>query len=177
MVPSHSEVIGDTSLKADTNLSMITTALVVVSVASLITMIGLNQLDNLVHGVLYDFGLRFSQAWAMPLWISSGVIVGLSWFNIAASISLVVYLFSRRKDRGHFGTQAAATVRNDTGQRELRHYLGSQEMKGTANVEERITKPEQELIEGDVKGSAELVETQIIRYDVRHPKEIVDSQC
>lgn len=144
-------------VKISINLSVVILALIVMAVVSFFVMVSVTQIDQLVHGVLYDFGLRFSYRWAMPYWIYSGVIVGLSWFNIVASTALIYYIFTRSKRSPRPEIQQAEKIEAPA---------------------EQLVEQHEDLIEIQVLDQyCEAPVLKIRRYDVRHPREVVDSQC
>lgn len=63
--------------------------------ASLFIMLSLNQINYLVHGDLYNYGLQFSYVWAMPYWVLSGIVFGLCWVNIAITALAAIYVFKK----------------------------------------------------------------------------------
>jgi hypothetical protein len=142
-------------MRINVNLTGLRLIIVAMAIIPLIVMVILTRIDNIIHIVLYNFGLTFSYRWAMPYWVNSGFIIGFSWFNIAASFALIFYLFrSKIKPQQQQKMSDYATL----------VPLGA--------------------IEQSDKLTSELIETQIcdlsfqlVEYDVRHPKEVVDSQC
>lgn len=144
-------------MKTKASLSALVVAPIVIAIVSLLVMVCLTQVDHIVHGVLYDFGLIFSYRWAMPYWVYSGIIIGLSWFNIIAAILLVRYILKRR---------------SSLKQQEVRqtHHMEVLPSKGLNEQNERLV--QLQLIDQYCELSS-----QIKSYDVRHPEEIVDSQC
>ncbi|MCW3985558.1 MAG: hypothetical protein NWE91_04000 [Candidatus Bathyarchaeota archaeon] len=146
----------DALVKININLSAVVVALIVMAVASFLVMVSQTQIDQLVHGVLYDFGLRFSYRWAMPYWASSGAIVGLSWFNIVASITLVYYIFRNKR-----------SPRPET-----------QQVERIEAPAEQLVAQHEDIVEIQVLD--QYCESQVLKirsYDVRHPRDVVDSQC
>lgn len=79
--------------------SAISVILLLMAATSLLIMLSLNQINYMIHRELYNFGLQFSYRWAMPYWILSGIVFGLSWTNIVLSIVFTLYVQkkSRRK--------------------------------------------------------------------------------
>ena len=62
-------------------------------------MICLLQVDGIVHGDLYNYGLHFSTVWAEPYWTLVKIVFGLGWFNIIAAIGVHLYSVTfRRKE-------------------------------------------------------------------------------
>jgi len=144
-------------VKININISLVIFALIAMAVVSFLVMVSMTRIDHMVHGVLYDFGLRFSYRWAMPYWTCSGIIVGLSWFNIAASTILVYYIF-----RG--------------GKRSLR--LKAKQAEKTEVSTGELVEQNGNLIEMQILDKyCEVPKPQVKSYDVRHPKDVVDSQC
>jgi len=144
-------------MKLSINLSVAVSALIIMALISLLIMVFLTRLDYIVNGVLYNFGLRFSYRWAMPYWTNSAIIIGLSWFNIAASFILIYYLFRRRKISPSLVVQQTESVKE--------------------TVEELVEQPEK-LIETQILDQyCGLLEPQIESFDVKHPKDVIDSQC
>lgn len=158
-------------MRTSVNLSAVVLALIVMAVVSLSIMISLTQLDLVVHSVLYNFGLRFSYRWATPYWLNSGLIIVSSWFNIAASSMLVYYIFrAKRRSRRLEKEKVEKIMEEDKEQLKLSEYMHPQESE--ASVEEPMTQVDAHIQEQIVD-----LGLQIEEYDVRHPKDIVDSQC
>ena len=145
-------------LKTHVNLSGLRLVLIVMAATSLLVMLMLTQIDNIIHGVLYDFGLRFSYQWAMPYWINSGLIIGLSWFNIVASCILIYYFYKRRSPQKIL---QAASDHVFEGEDRLQQKLSVYDNRNRPFIEEQISD----------------LSFQIKQYNVRHPEEVVDSQC
>lgn len=144
-------------MKLGINLSAVVSALTIMAVISLLIMLFLTRLDYIVNSVLYNFGLRFSYRWAMPYWTNSSIIIGLSWFNIAASFILIYYIFKRRKCSPSFVAKQTENIKEQ--------------------AEELVDRPEK-LIETQILDQyCALLEPRIESYDVKHPKEVIDSQC
>jgi hypothetical protein len=74
------------------SISTISLILVIVAASSLISMIGLFQIDRIVNQELYRYGLQFSYAWAMPYWTITKVIFATGWFNIIAAVAFHLYI-------------------------------------------------------------------------------------
>lgn len=176
-------------MKINVNLSAVASTLVIVAVVSLFIMVALTRIDNIVHSVLYDYGLRFSYRWATPYWVYSVIIVGASWFNIAASIGLIVHFLRRRKRSQALEGVQAEGVREVKQQHRLVEYVEprrqetvdlariSPQQSREAPAEELVEQPK-DFIEAQIREErAEIPELQIKKYDVRHPEDVVDSQC
>jgi len=65
--------------------------LIIMAVASLVSMIAAFQLDIIVNQELYDYGLQFSDVWAYPYWTAIRVIFAMSWLSLIATIGFQVY--------------------------------------------------------------------------------------
>jgi flagellar biosynthesis/type III secretory pathway M-ring protein FliF/YscJ len=93
----------------------------------------------------------------MPYWINSAIIIGLSWFNIVAAFILIYYVFRRRKSSPSLVSQQAESVEEEA---------------------EKLDEQPEELITMQILDQyCELQAPQIKNYDVRHPEDVVDSQC
>jgi hypothetical protein len=138
-------------VKISVHFSPIALALIVMAVVSVSVMIVLTQIDFIVHRVLYDFGLLFSYRWAMPYWVSSGIIIGLSWFNLTASAALVYYFIKKRTPNA----------------------MNSQREVIEASSDVTIAIPDKEPLQT----LDQFCRSEIKKYDVRHPAAVVDSQC
>lgn len=177
-------------MRINVNLSIVTSALILMAVASLLAMISITQIDQLVHGDLYNFGLEFSYRWAMPYWVNSAVIVGLSLFNIFASIVLTYYVFRGKKRASKLKANQILKIGDeDSQQHKMGEYLQPHENRAIDAGEkptlglrgatgERWEEKPENLIETQIAGQYCLAPKQLIRkYDVRRPKDLVDSQC
>jgi hypothetical protein len=82
-------------METSINLSVVSVLLIVVAASSLFVMFSLNNISQIVHSDLYNFGLQFSYRWAMPYWVFSGIVFGLCWASILVSISMTLYLLKR----------------------------------------------------------------------------------
>jgi hypothetical protein len=65
--------------------------LILMGLASLVSMIAAFQLDLIVHIDLYSYGLQFSVAWAYPYWTAIRVIFAMAWLSLIATIAFQVY--------------------------------------------------------------------------------------
>lgn len=84
-------------MEANINLSALSAVLVAMAAGSLATMFSLTQINQIVHGELYNFGLQFSYRWALPYWLYSGIVFGLSWISISLSIVIAFYMFNKNR--------------------------------------------------------------------------------
>jgi energy-coupling factor transporter ATP-binding protein EcfA2 len=67
-------------------------------VLAVLTFVVLLQIDQIVHGTLYSYGLQFNNAWALPYWTLHKFAVGLAYLTFVLSIFLIVYV-KRANDR------------------------------------------------------------------------------
>jgi hypothetical protein len=140
-------------VKISLNFSTIALALIVTAIVPVLAMIVLTRIDLIVHRVLYDFGLLFSYRWAIPYWVNSSIIIGLSWFNLIASAALIYYVIKRRP---------SSMMHIQTG------TINASAEKMTA-IPRRA--PPQTLDQFCHE------HPQIKKYDARHPAGVIDSQC
>ena len=154
-------------MQTNINPSAISTVLILIAAASLITMIGLNQISYIVHGDLYNYGLRFSYRWAMPYWVFSGIIFGLCWTNIVLSIIVTFHIF-RKNRRSTIApenipqgerTKAMAQFNEETNQRKMSEYVEQQAEELTVAKEETAKASGEELVEEEVMAPKETVDT------------------
>lgn len=162
-------------MKVSVNLSIVALAMIIMAVSSLLIMVSLTQIDQIVHGDLYNFGLEFSNRWAMPYWINSGVIISLSLSNVVAAILLSYHLVRARAHR-----------EKERRQHSLGEYAKSPEkttdttgmtMQKSSEAASEEAEQLEELIEIQIEGGYWVDHPRIREYDVRHPKDVVDSQC
>jgi len=66
--------------------------LVITTFSSLVSMISILKIDQIIHGDLYNYGLRFNYHWAIPYWTMTTIVFGMGWFNIIASIAFQFYV-------------------------------------------------------------------------------------
>jgi len=66
--------------------------LVITTFASLLSMISTLKIDQIVHGDLYNYDLKFSYQWAIPYWTMTTMVFVTCWFNIIASIAFQFYV-------------------------------------------------------------------------------------
>jgi hypothetical protein len=163
-------------MKVRIRSSVIVPALIVTMFSSLMIIVLLTQIDQIVNGVLYDFGLRFSFRWTWPYWTYSGLVVSLSWFNILAAIGLTYYFF---KGRRHLAEESVKEGFVGEEQMQLEGYEGAlveEDEDGLIPDFDESQQGGEELVEAQI-GELSLQKLEIKRYDVRRPKDIVDSQC
>ena len=144
------------------NLTIVIAASIALALVSLLVLVGLFQIDRLIHGGLYDFGLTFSNRWAMPYWTYSGIIMGLSWVNIGAASIATYHFFKYRKPTKHAAEVTMQVQKEDETQPQLAEYfktLDNAPTPETSSIPESTPAPS------------------LGRYDVRNPPYIIDSQC
>jgi hypothetical protein len=67
--------------------------------SSLLSMICLFQIDKIVHGNLYSYGLSFSYDWAAPYWTLVRTAFAMGWLNITIAFAVQLYnVRFRRKE-------------------------------------------------------------------------------
>ena len=159
--------------------------LLLMAVTSLLIMLSLNQINYMVHGDLYNFGLQFSYRWAMPYWILSGIVFGLSWTNIAVSIVFTLYIQKKRRTQIPTSalapqterTEAMASKADETKQRRISEFLearSGEPLSTSATVEERLT--EQLVNANDIDEPANSPEPQLASEEAELVGQIVDSR-
>ena len=156
--------------------SMFVSAMIIMTFASLLVIVLMYQMDQIVHGVLYQFGLRFSYQCVWPYWIFSAMIIGFSWLIIVASIGLAYYFLKagRQAQRAVEGGGEGEVVADDW-QKSLSEYV---EPTDTYVPSEEIAGETEGLIDAQVRGlPLDLQRVPIKKYDVSRPKDVVDSQC
>jgi hypothetical protein len=63
-------------------------AVVLMAATSVVLMICLYQIDNIVHGTLYNYGLQFSYNWAGPYWRLTQIGFTVGWLNIIIAFAV-----------------------------------------------------------------------------------------
>lgn len=168
-------------MKVRIHSSAFVSAMIITTFTSLLVIVLLTQIDQIVHVVLYQFGLQFSYRWVWPYWIYSGIVIGFSWVNIIASIGLVNYFLKARRQAQRVPLEQRGEGEVDDQQMSLGEFVESSDVSevqlGEAPSEELAGQTEG-LIEVQIRESPlGLQRVEIKRYDVRHPKDVVDSQC
>lgn len=83
----------------DNSISWVVVAM---AASSLFVMIALLQVDRIVEGDMYSYGLQFSSAWAGPYSSMIRLAFVLGWFNIVAAVGVHLYSITfRRKEVEH----------------------------------------------------------------------------
>jgi hypothetical protein len=138
-------------METQVNPSVISVVLIAMAAASLFVMLSLNQINYLVHGDLYDYGLQFSYRWAMPYWVFSGIVFGLSWVNIFIATLITLYVVKKRRTQpaGQIHATAAAepahALVDDDMQRKISEFFAPEDVPHPA--EEAPDTPSEGLIE------------------------------
>ena len=174
-------------MKTTINPSAISTILILMAAASLFIMLSLNQINYIVHGDLYNFGLQFSYRWAMPYWVFSGIIFGLSWINIAISIIVTMYIFKKTRKQKltsknipqaeNKGT--ATLLKEEKEQTKLSEYVEPEKEELITPKEEPAEKSSKELIEEEIKQpeeTIEAVETQEAQINQQTTEETIETK-
>ena len=168
-------------MKARIYSSAFVSAMIITTFASLLVIILLTQIDQIVHVVLYQFGLQFSYRWVWPYWVYSGIIIGFCWVNIIASIGLVNYFLKARRQKAPLEQRGEREVEVDDPQRGLGEFVESSDVSGAQLSEVssgELAGQTEELVEAQIRESPlGLQRVEIKRFDVRRPKDVVDSQC
>ena len=130
-------------METQVNPSVISVVLVAMAAASLVIMLSLNQINYLVHGALYDFGLTFSYRWAMPYWVFSGILFGLSWANIFIAIIITVHVVRKSRKQTAAVDQTYETAAEptqaqgeDTAQRTILDFCAAEQIAAEPPEEE-----------------------------------------
>lgn len=154
-------------METNINPSTMSAVLILMATASLFTMLSLSQINYIVHGDLYDYGLQFSYRWAMPYWVLSGIVFGLSWVNITTSIIVTLYIFKKRRKQTLDSEnipkaekiEEAARLKEEKAQRKLSEYVEPQREEVIAPKEEPVETSCKELIEEEIKEPKETMDT------------------
>lgn len=154
-------------METNINQSAISTVLILMAAASLFTMLSLNQMNYIVHGDLYNYGLQFSYRWAMPYWVSSGIIFGLSWVNIFLSIIVTLYIFKKSRKSTLISNilqtkkiEEAVQLREEKEQKKLSEYVKPQKEKPEVLKEEITEASREEFLGDEIKQPEETIRAQ-----------------
>lgn len=163
------------------NPSAIGVVLILMAAASLFTMFSLTQINYIVHNDLYNYNLQFSYRWAMPYWVFSGIVFGLSWVNISLSMIVTLYIFKKTRNTRVISEadvqvekiKAATQLGEEKEQRKLNEYVDPQKEELTAPKEETSSG---EFIEEEVEQPEviEPVEAQEIKNDQQKTEEDIE---
>lgn len=73
--------------------------LILMAVASLVSMVATLNIDHIINSDLYKYGLQFSTKWADPYWTMAAIVISMGWTIIATSIVFELYLVTHRMHR------------------------------------------------------------------------------
>ena len=79
---------------------------VLTAATSLVLMICLYQIDNIVHGTLYSYGLQFSYNWAGPYWRLTQIGFTAGWLNIIIAFTVQLYNIKSKPKKAEQPTAA-----------------------------------------------------------------------
>ena len=68
----------------------------VLAICAGVSLYAFMQIDNIVHGTLYQYSLQFSHAWADPYWNMAHVLDAMVGLIVGLSIALQIYLLVRK---------------------------------------------------------------------------------
>jgi hypothetical protein len=183
----HLESIDGASMKTRISSTPVVFAMIIIALVSLLILVGQNQLDQIIKVDLYSFGLRFSYLWATPYWLYSALVIGFSWFNIIASIAITYHTFRGRlppripeagmvEEATEHGEQL--TLVQCEAPEDDEPALPADEVDERPMVSEVLIEPNI-LLESPAEqpGGTLPASAALKKYDVRRPREIVDSQC
>ena len=119
--------------------------------SSLISMICLLQVDRIVDGQLFSYGLRLSSSWLVPYSNMIRIAFVLGWFNIIAAIGVHLYSITfRRREVEQLVTAAEEEIRRrrleQMRQREEPPILPGLPEKESLSKTETETEPEHEVL-------------------------------
>lgn len=168
-------------MELDVNPSAVGAVLILMAAASLFTMFSLTQINYIVHNDLYNYGLQFNYRWAMPYWVFSGIVFGMSWVNISLSIIVTLYIFKKTRKPASASEitpqaekiKAATQLKEEKEQRKLSEYVEPQKEELTAPKEETEETSSEEIIEEEVK-QPEAMEVQEMQTDQQKTEEEIE---
>ena len=117
-------------METKVHLSVTSTILIAMTAASLFIMLSLNQINQLVHSGLYNYGLQFSYVWAMPYWVLSGIVFVLCWVNLAITALAAIYVFKKGRKEVNIrqeDQEKTETQIEEKEQRKLAEFVKSQD--------------------------------------------------
>jgi len=108
-------------------LSAVTLVPLVMAAFSLFSMIGMLQIDRIVHQYLFKYDLQFSILWAKPYGDISAFVFAMGWFNIILAVAFQLYVVTYgQREAKQFATEVKKEIMNI-------------ETKPTEKVEEQTT--------------------------------------
>jgi hypothetical protein len=148
-------------MEASVNSSALSAVLIALAACSLFTMLSLNQMNYIVQGDLYNYGLQFSYRWAMPYWVFSGIVFGLSWTNIFLSIIVALYIFRRSRKHasasGNIQAKTTETAEQSTGEKKQRKLNEFLEPQNSETTKPKETSNEELVDEAEIKQPEESI--------------------
>lgn len=102
--------------------------------------------------------------------------MSLSWFNILAAMGLTCYFFKGRRHLADGSEEEGSMAETQMQLGEHGEALGEEGEEGLIPDFDESPQVGEELVEAQI-GGVSLQKLEIKRYDVRRPKDIVDSQC
>ena len=172
-------------MESRVSLSATSVILLMMAATSLLIMLSLNQINYIVHGDLYSFGLQFSYRWAMPYWILSGVIFGLSWTNLTLAIIFTLYIQKRSRKKASASTlitQAEKTnstaQSNEKEQRRISEFLETLKYESVPKEEVQIVESARGEAEKNevVVETADVQETHVVTQEAGQSGQLAESQ-
>lgn len=150
-------------MEASVNSSALSAVLIALAACSLFTMLSLNQMNYIVQGDLYNYGLQFSYRWAMPYWVFSGIVFGLSWTNIFLSIIVALYIFRRSRKHasasGNIQAKTTETAEQPAGEKKQRKLNEFLEPQNSETTKPKETSNEEHVDEEEIKQPEESIGT------------------
>jgi hypothetical protein len=109
--------------------------LVVMAVASLVSMIAAFGAYMIVDHDLYSYGLRFSYGWAIPYWNAIGTVFAMAWLSIIAAIAFQIYrIRTIRKEETQTADEQFENMLKLKGEHENAGYDDWDEKTDTENI-------------------------------------------
>jgi hypothetical protein len=171
-------------MESRVSLSATSVILLMMAATSLLIMLSLNQINYIVHGDLYSFGLQFSYRWAMPYWILSGVIFGLSWTNLTLAIIFTLYIQKKSRKKASASVpipqaeKADSTAQSDEKeQRRISEFLETLKDKSVSKEEVQIVEPTGGAEKSEaVVETVDVQETRVTPQETEQLGQIVENQ-
>ena len=80
-------------MKMENKVSIV---LILMAIASLISMLGTLRIDSIINHTLYSYGLQFSTKWAIPYWTTAAIVFSMGWFIIIIAGAFELHLLMKR---------------------------------------------------------------------------------
>lgn len=147
--------------------STLGTVVILMATSSLFIMLSLNEINYIVHRDLYNYGLLFSNIWAIPYWVFSGLVFGFCWVSLSLSIIVTLYVLKRSRARSPSlsedvsedeSVEAVVLLKEGKDQRKLSEYLPQKKelFESKEELEETLT---EEVFEDEVRQPEETAVT------------------